>query len=100
MRECGRGFLCTALFILGACGQDSAAFRVANGADPSSLDPHLISSVAEGRVLSSLWAGLTRSDPTTLEVLPGLAKSWESSPDGTAWTFHLRKISTGRTGPP
>lgn len=91
MRVCGRGFLCTALFILGACGQDSAAFRVANGADPSSLDPHLISSVAEGRVLSSLWAGLTRSDPTTLEVLPGLAKSWESSPDGTAWTFHLRK---------
>ena len=31
------------------------------------------------------------------EIVPGLAKSWEHSPDGLEWTFHLRdaKFSNG-----
>jgi peptide/nickel transport system substrate-binding protein len=34
---------------------------------------------------------LVEADPDTLpEVGPGIAESWESSPDGLTWTFHLR----------
>jgi ABC-type oligopeptide transport system substrate-binding subunit/tetratricopeptide (TPR) repeat protein len=30
------------------------------------------------------------ADPQTLQPVPGVAKSWESSQDGKVWTFHLR----------
>ncbi|HBF23717.1 MAG TPA: hypothetical protein DDW23_07880 [Planctomycetes bacterium] len=86
-----RGVLVTALLLhAGACGKDPAALRIANGPDPSSLDPHLASSVSEGRILSSLWAGLTKSNPTNLEVMPGLAETWTPSENGRIWTFKIR----------
>src|SRR5262245_26390105 len=33
---------------------------------------------------------LVRLDPTGKQVLPGLASSWDTSADGTTYTFHLR----------
>ena len=38
-----------------------------------------------------LFEGLTTADPFTLKVIPDLAKSWDISPDGLQWIFHLRK---------
>jgi peptide/nickel transport system substrate-binding protein len=35
--------------------------------------------------------GLTRFNPLTQEIEPGLAKSWEKTDDLREWTFHLRK---------
>jgi peptide/nickel transport system substrate-binding protein len=43
-------------------------------------------------------ATLTIVDPTTLQVVPYLAESWDISPDGLTYTFHLRqdvKFSNG-----
>jgi ABC-type oligopeptide transport system substrate-binding subunit len=37
-----------------------------------------------------LFEGLTVPDPRTLEPLPGQAESWDVSPDGLTYTFHLR----------
>ncbi|UYQ72074.1 ABC transporter substrate-binding protein [Pelagibacterium flavum] len=34
---------------------------------------------------------LTYIDPETGEAVPGLAQSWDMSPDGRTWTFHLRE---------
>jgi ABC-type dipeptide/oligopeptide/nickel transport system permease component/ABC-type transport system substrate-binding protein len=36
-------------------------------------------------------ATLVRWSPAGYPIRPHLAKSWESSPDGREWTFHLRK---------
>ncbi len=40
---------------------------------------------------SPLFDGLVITDPTTRELKPGLATSWESSAGGATWTVHLRK---------
>lgn len=42
-------------------------------------------------VTQYLFEGLTECDPGTGNILPKLAESWEHSPDGLVWTFHLRK---------
>src|SRR5687768_13910457 len=66
--------------------------------DPRSMDPALSTDVPTGRVVAYLFDGLTRFTPDA-RVVPGLAKSWEISPDGLTYTFHLRngvKFHDGR----
>ena len=38
-----------------------------------------------------LYDKLTQFKPGSTEVVPGLAEKWELSPDGKAYTFHLRR---------
>ena len=63
---------------------------VINGPDPESLDPALVTSQADGRIVSSLFEGLTRIDPKTGASVPGLAESWQISEDGLEYRFKLR----------
>jgi ABC-type transport system substrate-binding protein len=66
--------------------------------DPRSMDPALSTDVPTGRVVSYLFDGLTRFTPDA-KVVPGLAKSWDVTPDGITYTFHLRngvKFHDGR----
>ncbi len=58
--------------------------------DPRSLDPALSTDVPTGRVVAYVFDGLTRFTPDA-KVVPGLAKSWDVSPDGITYTFHLRR---------
>jgi peptide/nickel transport system substrate-binding protein/oligopeptide transport system substrate-binding protein len=58
--------------------------------DPRSLDPALSTDVPTGRVVGYLFDGLTRFTPDA-SVVPGLATSWDVSPDGSVYTFHLRR---------
>lgn len=41
-------------------------------------------------LLTSVFEGLVRINPTTMAAEPGIAKSWEWSEDGLTLTFHLR----------
>lgn len=61
-----------------------------NGAEPATLDPGHMSGVVEHRVALALFEGLCRSDPKTLAPIPGVAESWDVSPDGKRYVFHLR----------
>ena len=61
-----------------------------NGAEPESLDPQFAGSVAEENILNDLMVGLTTLDAAARPI-PGIADSWQTSPDGKLWTFHLRK---------
>ncbi len=64
--------------------------HVGNGQEPQELDPHIITGVSEIKILSALFEGLVGQDPTNLDPIPGAAESWEISPDGLSYTFHLR----------
>lgn len=83
------------LVALAGCGaSDSAAERHAlidsrDWYDPISLDPARAPDVPSGRAVAYLFDGLTRFTPGG-QVEPGLAKSWEVSPDGLSYVFHLR----------
>lgn len=57
--------------------------------DPRSLDPAHASDVPTGRAVTYLFDGLTRITPDA-RVEPGLARSWDVSPDGLRYEFHLR----------
>jgi len=79
-----------------ACGgdrtlsRDTTTLRIGNGGEPKSLDPHLVTGLIEDRLLSSLFEGLVNIDYETMLPIPGVAESWEISPDGLVYTFHLR----------
>lgn len=47
-----------------------------------------------------LYSALVHFDNATQEMRPELAKSWESSPDGLEWTFHLRRGAAFSDGHP
>ncbi|MEX2045098.1 MAG: peptide ABC transporter substrate-binding protein, partial [Opitutus sp.] len=70
------------------------------GYEVSELDPHLVVGIAEGDVLRALFEGLVSEDPVDLHPVPGVAARWETSPDGTAYTFHLRPEAKWSDGTP
>jgi oligopeptide transport system substrate-binding protein len=79
---------------------DPAEFRFANGTEPKTLDPHLMTGQPEGRVASELFEGLTRRDAKTMRPSPGVAERWELSEDGLRYTFHLRANARWTDGSP
>ncbi|MDY0371821.1 MAG: peptide ABC transporter substrate-binding protein [Sphaerochaetaceae bacterium] len=70
--------------------EDAVVFKLVNGAEPESLDPHQIQGVPEHRIYETIFEGLVAYDPKTARAIPGLAKSWEGNEEGTQYTFHLR----------
>ena len=84
---------------LGASGSAMAAestsqseqiLRIANGAEPGSLDPQQTNGTWETRITRDLFEPLIAYSADG-KLIPGLAERWESSADGLSWTFHLRE---------
>ncbi|MBI2907168.1 MAG: hypothetical protein HYX92_05870 [Chloroflexi bacterium] len=64
------------------------------GGDPPGLDVHREETAFSFSVLAGAYNGLVRYDPQAwpqVKVIPDLATSWELSPDGTTYTFHVAK---------
>lgn len=59
--------------------------------EPRSLDPHTTTSANDFRICTSLYEGLVRFAPGSLEIEPALASSWDISDDGLRYTFELRE---------
>jgi oligopeptide transport system substrate-binding protein len=59
---------------------------------PDSLDPLRISrfDYEKRDLIEALFIGLTRFDARRGEIVPWLATSWETAPDGLTWRFSLR----------
>ena len=72
-----------------ACPAGALCLEYGNGADPLSLDPQLIQATNEATIVMELIEGLIADGPDG-KPTPGVAQSWETSPDGLVWTFHLR----------
>jgi len=76
---------------LGRVGRlERADFVFASGSASASLDPQATTTDPQGRVLRALYEGLVAHDPLSLELLPAAAASWEISPDGLEYVFHLQ----------
>src|SRR5215813_1323020 len=58
--------------------------------DAIGLDPGRISDDESVEICEQIFEHLVRYAPSTTDVLPDLALSWEVDPLGTVWTFHLR----------
>lgn len=71
------------------CPAGEVCLHLGNGAEPLTLDPAKATGAWESRVIGDLMMGLTQEAPDGSPV-PGMATSWETSPDGLVWTFHLR----------
>ena len=80
--------------------QPAADLVIANGSEPESLDPAIVTAVPDMRITKALFEGLMRLDGGTARPVPGLAESWEVSADGRVYTFHLRTNLTWSTGEP
>lgn len=73
-----------------AGGAPEQVLKQALAAEPSDLDPQAIFGIGDFAVVGCLSEGLLVGYPTPPFDRPGVAESWEVSPDGKTYTFHLR----------
>jgi len=68
--------------------------------EPETLNPLCCFDTTGGGVLQLVMEPLAKRDLWTLEWMPCLATSWETSDDGLSYTFHLRRGVTWQDGSP
>src|SRR5690606_11657779 len=74
--------------------------RIGSGAEPGTIDPHLLTDVAGHAIALALFEGLVTVSPDSSEPEPGVAESWNISEDSLVYTFHLRKDAKWSNGDP
>jgi len=62
----------------------------AGAADPTYLDPALVSDGESFRVTEQIFEGLVAIRPGTTSIRPALATSWKIARDGKSYVFNLR----------
>ena len=73
--------------------------RLNNSSEPGSLHPGTAQGTHDSWILEHAFEGLTKKTPEG-EIIPGMAKEWETSEDGLTWTFHLRDDIKWSNGDP
>jgi oligopeptide transport system substrate-binding protein len=81
-------------------GNREQILHLANGTEPESIDPQIVTGVPEHNVIVALTEGLVTEDPVDLHPVPGTAESWDISGDGLVYTFHLRENAKWTNGDP
>lgn len=79
-----------------------ADFTFINRGDLSTMDPARMSWQQEFRIARLVYEGLVRNDvfDPDYRVIPAAAESWDLSPDGRTYTFHLRPDARWSNGQP
>lgn len=83
-------FFCLLSFPVYAACRYGGSLVYAISSDPKTFNDILVSDANSSAISAMVFEGLTTTDPLTLKVIPRLAQSWQVSPDGLVWTFHLR----------
>jgi oligopeptide transport system substrate-binding protein len=110
MLKCVAPLLAAALLLAG-CGKHPSAsatdiaaprkiLNFGNGAEPQDIDPQIVTGLPEFNIVLALFEGLVSYDPKDLHPVPGVARSWDISPDGLLYTFHLRTDAKWSNGEP
>ena len=81
-------------------GRREQILHFGNGDEPQEIDPHVTTGIPEFHIMQALYEGLVSKDPKTLEIVPGVAASWEISADQLHYTFHLRHDARWSNGDP
>ncbi|MBP9855442.1 MAG: ABC transporter substrate-binding protein, partial [Candidatus Omnitrophica bacterium] len=92
----------TAVFFLSFISPSSALAQSKNSkyggqivfsitSDPKTFNEMLIKDASSSAITGGIFEGLTTSNPDDARTEPNLAESWDISPDGLTWIFHLRK---------
>jgi ABC-type oligopeptide transport system substrate-binding subunit len=101
-RSCARGIL-AALILACLVGPAPAlaetVLRIANLAEPETLDPHKVNTAQAWNIALNLFEGLVVRDPKG-NVVPGVAESWTVSEDGLFYRFKLRANARWSNGDP
>ena len=71
------------------CPAGQVCVEYGNNSEAATLDPQKSNLIDEATIISDLIVGLTTDAPDASPT-PAMATSWETSPDGLTWTFHLR----------
>jgi oligopeptide transport system substrate-binding protein len=104
MQNPARAFLMIPVALLIGChgggGKGPRPLAIVNGSEPASLDPHAVTGAPEIRILGALFEGLVVRGLKDRAVRPGAAHSWEVSPDGKDYTFHIRSGARWSDGAP
>lgn len=120
MKRCFRSSLATTLIstlalaaglLVSGCGQGGRETNVSTGnrdqilhlgnhSEPNDLDPHLADSAQTFNIVMAFFEGLAQYDPQTAQPVPAVAERWESNPEATLWTFHLRANAVWSDGKP
>ena len=79
--------------------QYGGSVTVAVTDDPPNLDPHITTAASARNVLHNVFATILEINED-LEIIPGLAESWEVSDDGLTYTFHLVENARFHDGTP
>ncbi len=80
------------IFSLASCSDDGAGGSISYALDdsPSTLDPQYAGDTSAQIVINNIFEGLVRISGDG-EIVPGIAESWEVSPDGLTYTFKLKQ---------
>ncbi|SVE15242.1 uncharacterized protein METZ01_LOCUS468096, partial [marine metagenome] len=78
----------------------SSALIYARGTDSTTLDPAEVSWGEDAKVVTNVYENLVTFDTDSTAIVPKLATSWETSPDGKSWTFQLGKGISFHDGTP
>ncbi len=101
--------LLLATLLLGACGQGENNVESGNrlgilhygmGAEPQSLDPHVLTANNDYKIALALYEALVTRNPYTNEFEPGGASSWSFSEDRKTITFALNRKARWSNGEP
>ncbi len=69
------------------------------GFPPITLDPAVVLDTDSAMFIQEIFSGLVTLNQD-LQIVPDLAESWETSEDGTVYTFHLRRDARFNDGKP
>jgi oligopeptide transport system substrate-binding protein len=72
-----------------AAASAPATFHYAFLDEPPGIDPTISQGGTQSTIYATLYEGLVTVDEAG-NIVPGAAESWEVSPDGAEYTFHLR----------
>jgi peptide/nickel transport system substrate-binding protein len=81
-------------------GRYGGRFVLGQTGNPKTFNAPMANETSSTDITQLIYMALGDFDNASQQNIPGLAKSWDVSPDGLMWTFHLRKGAAFSDGHP
>lgn len=81
-------------------GTYGGRFVIGQTIGPKTFNPNMANETSSTDLTNLMYCALADFNNATQQDTPNLAKSWETSPDGLTWTFHLRHGAAFSDGHP